>query len=291
MPRDFQRPKGKMLIFWGCGDHAGPGQPVVVDFAEMSAAGQGGPAGQAAANRIAALFKGVVFTPMQPPSPGRNTTYGEWPNARGRTSVPAQGSLVGEHVVRGNYSPEIRFSLTQGQDFLSPISVTTNAKAPSGGVNLGWRPVAGAEAYMASAMGGEKDTVVMWVSSQTQAVAFALPDFLSPEDVRRLVAQQTLMSPQTTACTVPAEAVRAAPQMLYNLAAYGAEANFAFPARPADPKVAWNIQWTVKVRYRSATGGLLGTPMPGEGDQQQPPEKKKKRGLPFNPLGGMIPGQ
>lgn len=290
VPRDFQRPHGRMLIFWGCGDHAGPGQPVTVDFAEMSAAAQGGPAGKAAAARIAGLFHGVAFTPMQPPSPTRNATYGEWPNARSRASVPPQGSLLGEHVVRGNYSPEIRFSLAQGQDFLPPISVITNAKAPSGGVSLGWRPVAGAQAYMASAMGGEQDTVVIWVSSQTQAVAFALPDYLSQDDLRRLVAQQTLMSPQTTGCTVPADAVRAAPQMLYNLAAYGAEANFSYPARPADPKVAWNIQWTAKVRYRSATGGLLGTPMPGEGDpQQQPP--KKKRGLPFNPLGGIIPGQ
>jgi hypothetical protein len=45
---------------------------------------------------------------------------------------------------------------------------------------------------------------------------------------------------------------------MYQFVAYGGESNFSYPARPADPKVAWNIEWTVKVRYRSATGGMLG---------------------------------
>ncbi|WP_198284111.1 hypothetical protein, partial [Bacillus cereus] len=27
LPRDFQRPKGRLLIYWGCGAKAGPGQP------------------------------------------------------------------------------------------------------------------------------------------------------------------------------------------------------------------------------------------------------------------------
>jgi hypothetical protein len=46
------------------------------------------------------------------------------------------------------------------------------------------------------------------------------------------------------------------------MVAYRGEANFVYPPKPADPKVAWNQQWTVKVRYRSATGGLLGMAMP-----------------------------
>jgi hypothetical protein len=73
------------------------------------------------------------------------------------------------------------------------------------------------------------------------------------------------MGPQATSCTVPKEVVDAAPQALVQMVAYGGEANFVYPPRPKDPKVTWNQEWQVKVRYRSATGGMLGMAMPGGG--------------------------
>jgi hypothetical protein len=251
VPQEYQKPKGRMLIFWGCGEHARPGQPYVIDFAKM-AAGQQNPAN---------LFKGIDYRPMQPPSAQRNRTYGEWPNEKTRDLVPSNGSLVGAHTIRGNYSPEINFTLEEDQDFLGPINLTTNAKAPGGWVNLGWNLVGNAQAYYATAMGGDGDTVVMWTSSETQAAGFSNPDFLSQGDINRLVANKTLMNPATKACTVPKEVLDAAPTAIAQLVAYGGEANFVYPPRPQDPKVTWNQQWAVKVRYRSATGGILGQDM------------------------------
>jgi hypothetical protein len=32
-----EKPKGRLLIFWGCGEHAPKGQPVVIDFARVAA--------------------------------------------------------------------------------------------------------------------------------------------------------------------------------------------------------------------------------------------------------------
>jgi hypothetical protein len=49
-----------MQIYWGCGEHAKPGQPVVIDFAQMSAGKM--PAG------MEALTRGLGVRPMQPPS-------------------------------------------------------------------------------------------------------------------------------------------------------------------------------------------------------------------------------
>jgi hypothetical protein len=267
VPREYQKPRGKMLIFWGCGERARPGQPVVIDFAKM-AEGQ--------IPQAMAAFKGIDFRPMRPPSPGRNKTYGEWPNERTRTAVPSEGSLVGGHTIRGNYSPEINFSLEEDQDFLAPINLTTNEKAPAGHVNLGWNLVPNAQAYYATAIGGSGETMAMWTSSEVQAAAFAMPDYLSPSDLNRLVASKALMGPATKTCAVPKEFLDAAPQALAQLAAYGGEANFIYPPRPKDPKVTWNQQWAVKVRYRSATGGMLGQPMPGmmggyEDDEDTPP--------------------
>jgi hypothetical protein len=278
IPREYQRPRGRMLIFWGCGERARPGQPVVIDFAQMSA-------GRAPAG-MAGFGRGLDYRPMQPPAPGRNKTYGEWPNETTRTAVPPGGSLVGPHTVRGNYAPQIDFTLEADQDFLGPLNLTTNVKAPGGWVNLGWNLVGNAQAYLATAIGGAGETVVMWTSSETQAAAFAMPDFLSQADINRLVAAKALMGPATRACAVPKEVLDAAPQAVAQLVAYGGEANFVHPPRPADPKVAWNQQWQVKVRYRSATGGLLGMAMPsmaGGGETPQRPGRPSQPQPPKTP--------
>lgn len=259
MPREYQRPKGKMLIFWGCGQHARQGQPLVIDFSEIDPAH-----GKMPAN-FAAVMKGFDYRHMEPPSPWRNKTYGEWPNEKARTTVPSNGSLVGDHTIQGNYSPTIKLKLEEDQDFLGPLNLTTNAKQPGGWATLGWNLVGNAQAYLATAIGGGNDTVVMWTSSELQSAAFAMPDYLSNGEISRLVANKALMGPTTKTCDVPKEVMDAMPGGLVQMVAYGGEQNFAYPPRPQDPKIPWNIAWEVKVRYRSATGGMLGMEMPGGG--------------------------
>jgi hypothetical protein len=107
-----------------------------------------------------------------------------------------------------------------------------------------------------------------------------MPEYLSGPDISRLVANKTLMGPATRACVVPKEVMDAMPQGLVQLAAYGGEANFVYPPRPTDPKVAWNQQWAVKVRYRSATGGLLGMEMPQMGGRPASASAAPGRGQP-----------
>jgi hypothetical protein len=255
IPRDFQKPRGRLLIFWGCGERARPGQPVVIDFAKL------------AAGQVPAGLNGIDFRNMSPPSVSKNRTYGDWPNEKTRNpGVPSQGSLLGEHTIRGNYSPQMNFTLEEDQDFLGPLNLTTNAKAPGGWTNIGWNLVGNAQAYFAIAVGGggggsDDETVVLWSSSEAQAAAFVMPDYLAPSEINRQVAAKALMGPATRSCTVPKEVVDAAPQALLQLAAFGGEANFVYPPRPENPRIPWNQEWAVKVRYRSATGGLLGMDM------------------------------
>jgi hypothetical protein len=290
-PTQYQQPKGRMLIFWGCGEHAPPGQPLVIDFAKLGA-GQGGA-------QFMALSRGLGVTPMQPPSPTRNATYGEWPNERGRTSVPQEGSLQGAHTIKGNYSPQIDFSLTANQDFLPPVKMTTNEKNPSGSATLAWRPVDGSQAYFATMFGAQdQNQIVMWTSSANQTSAFALPDYLSDGEITRLVGSHALMPPSQTSCVIPVEAVQAAGESgFYNFVAYGGETNISYPARPPAPQP-WNIAWQVKVRYRSANSGLVGMDMArlmGGGDdedrrphhQGQQQQQKPKKPNPFGALGGL----
>jgi hypothetical protein len=294
-PPQYHQPRGRMLIFWGCGEHAPAGQPLVIDFAQMGE-------GQVPA-QFTALMRGLAVRPMQPPSSARNATYGEWPNSQSGTRVPPQGSLQGDHVIHGNYSPEIKFALGPNQDFMGPFVLTSNVKNPSGSATLAWNPVDGSRGYFAAMMGAHgQDQVVMWTSSAAQTAAFAPPDYLSDSEITRLVASRALMDPSTTSCVVPEEAVAAAGGgSFFQMAAYGGEANFSYPPRPPAPQP-WRIAWEVKVRYKSTTSGILGMDMsrmmggrgsyqqPDQGDdqQQQQPPPKQHPSI-FNPLGGLIP--
>ncbi|WGM37829.1 hypothetical protein [Caulobacter sp. NIBR1757] len=270
----YEQPKGKLLIYWGCGAHAAPGQPVVIDFAKVAQNPQA----------LAGMMTGLDITPMKEPSADRFATYGEWPNSRNNEPVPGGASLVGEHWVKGNYSPDIKLTLTSGQDFLEPIRLRQTPDA-GGGVALTWQAIARSRGFHATVIGaqetrrGADPVMVMWTSSAAQVGAFATPDYISDEDLARLVAKKALLPGSATACTVPAEVIKAAPSGMLNLTAWGGEADFAYPARPADPKVAWNIQWTAKVRYRSTVGTILGmddADFGGQSAEDGPREKPKE---------------
>jgi hypothetical protein len=284
-PQEYHRPHGRMLIYWGCGEHAPPGQPYVIDFARLG----NDP------TAFAGLMRGMAVTPMQPPSPSRFATYGEWPNAQSRATIPANSSLIGPHTIRGDYSPDIHFNLGPGQDFMAPLQLVSNNRTPSGAVLLGWRPVPTALGYFATAIGGAgEDQIVMWTSSASQTVAFALTDYLSPGETRRLVQSRHLMAPAQTQCAVPQEVVRDMGRGGFvSLNAYGDEANFAWPERPQRP------QWFAKVRYRSTTSALLGQPNPmggggrgrgrgGDDDDGQQQQRPSGGGF-LHGLGGFIP--
>jgi hypothetical protein len=268
MPTD--RPRGRMLIYWGCGDRARPGQPVVIDFAAMTA------------GRMPPAFTISPFRPMTPPSAGTSTTYGEWPNQRSQTRVPANGSLVGAHTVRGNYTPDINFTLSAGQDFLAPVRLTSNSAAASGSVPLLWQPVPGAKAWLAMTMGaGQNGDFVIWTSSESQVAMMGMGmDYLADADIARLVQQRVLMPGAADRCTVPVEVARAAPQGMMTLTAFGGEANFSNPPRPARAAASWRPEWTVKFRSKSTYMGLLGMNMPGVDDNagdNRPPQNENRR--------------
>jgi hypothetical protein len=245
-----QKPKGKMLIYWGCGEHAAA-PPIVIDFAKL---GQG-----AAPN-----FPTVAVNAPQPPSPGRFATYGEWPNERSNTPVPARASLVGAHTVQGNYSPPINFTLGAGQDFMAPLSITTRPSA-AGGSTLSWNAVPTATGYFAWLMGASSksngETMVLW-SSSAQAVAFsALMDYLPPGAVRRLIGTKVVLPPTVTTCTVPAEVLQGGVAGMVQMIAYGDEANFVDPPKPTTPKTPWNLKTAVKVRFKSTGSTMVGMGM------------------------------
>ena len=283
--REFQRPKGRMLIFWGCGEHAPAGQPVIIDFAKI-AAGQMPPG---LWTSVAPLDRWV--------SPTSSRTYGHWPADDGKSAKP-ESSLLGAHSVAGNYSPTMNFTLTH--DFMGALHAGSRT-LPSGAPPVSWNALGEATGYHLSLMGGkgqgqggQMTDMVWWSSSATREFGGGLADWLSPATVARLVASRTVLSPQTTSCTIPAEVKQAAPDFMFTtLYAYGLEEDFAYPPRPANPKIAWTPEWTARIRHRSMTTLMPGMPgMDGASaaERQQKPQCQPKRKRGFGGLGGLIGG-
>ena len=275
-PEDFERPKGRVLIFWGCGESAPAGQPVVIDFAAMAA-------GQMPPN----LFAGERVRITRPPSPGSWPSYGNWPNddPPSKRGVPATASLIGDHKITGNYTPDIDFTLDQ--DFMGALTLK-QAKLPSGAVGMTWNALPRATAHFAQLIGGQGEgkagqgaTMVFWSSSATQTFISALGDYVAPAEAARLVERQALMPPTQTSCTIPKEVLAAAPEgALVSLVAHGPEENFIHPPRPADPRVPWDQSWAVKARFVARTGGIAGMDMAammggGSADARGRPRKPK----------------
>lgn len=275
MPNYGDGMNGRILIYWGCGDHARPGQPLEIDFAQLRS------------GRTPPGLTGPGLRPMTPPSQLNSASFGEWPNQRSSATIPANGSLVGPHRIAGNYSPEINFTLAPGQDFLAPIRITSNTPAASGAVPVAWNAVPNARGYFLMAMGSAGDnTMVMWSSSEVQIGMMAAMDYLAPEEITRLLAQRVLLQPTATQCTVPAEVAGRVQAASLIMTAFGPEANFSHPARPASAPRGWVPDWTVKLRTRSAYMGMLGQDleamMRGESRDEPRQEQPRRR---RNPLG------
>ena len=142
--------------------------------------------------------------------------------------------------------------------------------------------------------GDGKDDMVWWASSATRQFGGDLWSWLSPGTVNRLIGQKVVMPPSQTSCAIPAEVKKAAGQMMMGfLYAYGPEANFAFPERPRDPKIAWRPKWTAKVRYRALGNFMAGMPDMADAMRGQmadePEERPEQKPKPCKPkLGGLL---
>lgn len=273
--------KGRMVIYWGCGETAASGSPRTVDMRNPGAA-----------------FTGVTARSMRPPSATSYAGYAEWPNRKSRAELKSASSLTGEHLIRSNFAPEMKFDLSANQDFLAPIKLGQQ-KNPSGSLALSWPGIDRANGYFLSIMGATADgTAVVWTSSQVPLSTFMIDEFLDPAEVARLVSQKAVMPADARSCTVPAAVMKAIETPLLTMTAYGQETNIGEP-KPAAAPASWRPSWLVKVRHRSTTRLMLGEA--GEafsamqqdqagGDADDAPKSRKKGGV-LRSLGkGLLPG-
>lgn len=275
---EYERPKGKMLLYWGCGDSVRPGQPRVVDFTTAAPAD----------------FQ-KFFIARRATQRGAHSAVGRphWPSRDDTRMVPANASLVGEHGFTGQGVPEgFKFNMPAAQDLMPAIEL---AQRDAGGATvLEWKALPTARAYFIAAMGakegsrgGDSFEMVFWTSSEEPDTGMGLVDYQTNAAVDRWLREKVLLAPTVTTCTVP-KGIFGEGAML-RMIAYGSELNLAHPPRPADPKVAWEPQWAVKVRVKSVANAMLGMDMGsmmrgGEKDQAPAAEAAKKEEKPASPV-------
>jgi len=266
VPEEMRRdtPKGRILIYWGCGETVRRGQPRVIDLS------RGNPAdfGTAFAGRHAA-DRGARISPQ----------HVLYPNERSRNSLPRDSSLVGEHRVQGNGVPaSMKFTLGETQNLMPAIDLRSRG-ALGDSVALSWSTVAQARAYYLHAMGQVGDDMVMWSSAETGDSGMGLFDYLPNATIDRWVKESVLLKPETTACAVPKGIFAGGGAgrrgdgggAMLRMIAYGSESNFAHPPRPTDPRANWEPEWAVRVRVKSSTMAMLGEESGGRGSSVSAP--------------------
>ena len=265
----YEKPKARMLIYWGCGEMIGKGQPKVIDTAKMSPADFG------------KAFAGRTPTRQTPPAPHKGWVYGEWPNQEDKTDVSKDGSLVGSHLVKGNYLPDIPFSLDRKRDFMAPVEFAPIQATASGAMKVGWQAIPTAIGYFASAMGHDQKSgdSIFWSASEVPEIGFGLQDYLTPADVKRFIGEKVVMEPSRTTCTVPPVFKEAQGAMLQFIA-YGEELNLIQPPKPKDPTQPWNPKWSVKVRLKSTGMTTLMASEEGDGSQRKSSTRRKQQTTP-----------
>jgi hypothetical protein len=265
---EMERPKGKMLLYWGCGETVRAGQPRVVDFATATPAD------------LAKFFQSRRATQR-----GTHSAVGRpvWPSADDTRMVPAQASLAGEHAFTGAGVPEgFRFQLPAAQDLMPAIALKQTQQA-AGSTLLEWQALPSARAYFVSAMGSrEQNEMVLWTSSEQPDIGFGLLDYQTNPAVDRWLKEQVLLPAQATRCVVPKGVFTGQGAML-RMIAYGNELNLAHPPRPTDTRIAWEPVWAAKIRVKSVAMAMLGVDMPSaqpaDAAASEPDAGQKKPGV------------
>ena len=241
---DAEKPKGKLVFYWGCSDTVRPGQPRVLDFSS-------------AAPDAWTKFMAGRFAPDR----GAKAVAGRsvWPNERDRQRVPTGASLAGDHGVSGDGVPAgLRFGVQNAYDFMPKVkmSATGDAKAS---VNVGWQSITAAQGYFLSAMGAKgEEEMIIWSSSDQPDPGWGLMDYMPPAQVKKLIGEKVVLAPSSQNCAVPAGIFAGVEGAMVRMIAYGPELNLAHPPRPENPKTPWNPEWAVRVRIKSSGMTILG---------------------------------
>ena len=110
----YEKPKGKISLYWGCGDTIRPGQPRTLDVASAS---------------IDDYAKFFVMRGKTSKGARWQAGHPAWPNKIDDRKLPDNASIVGQHQFLGNGIPDsFKVNLGAAQDLMPPIELTQTKK-------------------------------------------------------------------------------------------------------------------------------------------------------------------
>ncbi|MDD2917689.1 hypothetical protein [Rhodoferax sp.] len=254
-----ERPKGRILFYWGCSETVRPGQPRILDFAKAGVEDYGKfMMGRATRDSGAKAIPGHAI----------------WPNETHRQKVPAGASLTGAHALSGDGLPaSLQFTLGQQQDFMPKLALV-NQGGGAAASQISWQSLPTAQAYFLNAMSGSDNAgtteMVIWSSSEVPEPGWGLMDYASNANVDKWLKEKVLLPANKTECAIPAGIFAKAEGAMLRGIAYGHELNLAHPPRPADKRIAWEPEWTAKVRVKAMTMVTLGEESAAASSRRQP---------------------
>jgi hypothetical protein len=248
------KPRGRILMYWGCGEAVRSGQPKILDAANANPAD------------YAQFMRGRA-------SPERGATAAPgnsvWPNTASNEQVPANASLQGLHAINGDGIPAgLQFTLGEAQDFLPPLDISASGTR-SQTIALRWTAQIQARAYFLNAMGSNGDDMVVWSSAETPEPGWGLMDYQSPANLTQWLGDKTVLPASQTECAIPSGIFAKSDGAMVQGIAYGQELDLVHPPRPLNKKVAWTPDWSAQVRVKSVT--LL--PL----ERDTPPNRKRTK--------------
>jgi hypothetical protein len=278
-----ERPRGRILFYWGCSASVKPGQPRVIDMAKFSAQDYAGfMQGRSVPDRGARAEPG----------------YAIWPNDRENSRVARGASVAGEHVVTGEGVPDnLKFTLSRDQDFMPSFRIESGGKLADS-IRVHWQSIEQARAYLLTAMSASEDKsgapdLVLWSSSELPDPGTGLMNYASNANVDKWLREKVLLAPTQTECEVPAGIFAKAENAMLQGIAYGNEANFSYPPKPTNASATWSPDWVARVRNKSVAMNMLGenaASMNGRGRDEDSGEgrgKQEKKG-PVDALKGLF---
>jgi len=268
-----ERPKGRILLYWGCSDTVRAGQPRVLDYATAGAEDYGKfMAGRGVRQRGASATPGNAI----------------WPNAQHRQSVPKGASLAGQHTLAGDGLPaSLQFAVPEAQDIMPALALAASGGGSSA-TSVKWPAITTAKAYFLNAMGGSEQDMVIWSSSELPEPGWGLMDYLGNANLDKWLTEKVLLPAAQTQCAIPAGIFAKADGAMVQGIAYGQDLHLVHPPRPTDRKVAWEPEWTAQIRVKSVA--LLPLERGGSATKMEP-QKPLMPAIPGLPnIGGALRG-
>lgn len=221
-----------------------PGQPRILDFAKAGMKDYG---------------KFVMGRATRDTGAKALPSHAVWPNKTHRQKVPPEASVTGQHTVSGDGMPaSLQVAIRAGAG-LHAQTGSRHARRRGRSQPPHMAKAAHRQAYFLNAM-SESDhagatEMVIWSSSEAPEPGWGLMDYASNSNVDKWLKEKVLLPATETDYAIPAGIFAKTEGAMLHGIAYGQELNLA---RPTDKRIAWEPEWTAKLRVKSMTMVMLG---------------------------------